>query len=68
METFGIDAFYLLPRYTTTISEQLIQTVNNQSPLGNIYQGLVQFIVNKYGGVEHLPLQKYQSCSHITHR
>ena len=34
---FGIETFSLLPKYTTTLSEQLTQTLNDLGPLGQIY-------------------------------
>ena len=61
-ETFGTEACSLLPRYATTMSEHLTQTLNDPCPLGQIYQGLMKFIVTKYGGVEYLPLLKPQAC------
>ena len=62
-EIFSIEAFSLLPRYATTLSKQLIQTLNDLRTLGKIYQAIVRFIVNKYGGVEHLSQLMYQACS-----
>lgn len=63
-DAFGIDAFSILPRYATTLSEQLTQTRKNPNPLGDIYQ--VKYIANKYGRIEYLPLLKYQACSKST--
>ena len=53
-ETFGIEAFSLLPRYATTLSK-LTHALNDPGQLGQMYQGIVKFIANKYGGVEYLP-------------
>ena len=63
-DAFGVDAFSILPRYATILSEQLTQTRKNPSPLGDIYQ--VKHVANKYDRVEHLPLLKYQACSKST--
>ena len=64
-ETFGIEAFSLLPRYAITLSKQLTWTLNDPSPLSQIYQGIVKFRANKYGGAEHLPHLLYQVCSRL---
>lgn len=62
-DTFGIKTFSFLPRYVATLSKQLTQTLNDPYTLGNFYHGLVKYIVNKYGGIEHLSHLKYQACS-----
>ena len=61
--TFKIKTFFILPTYATTFNKQLIRTSNNPILLGNIYQGLVKFIINKYNEAKYLPLLKYQVCS-----
>ena len=62
-QTFNIEVFSTLPRYVTTLNEQLTHTLNDPSPLGHIYQRILKFIANKYGGVEHLPRFKFRMCS-----
>ena len=42
-----IETTSLLPKYTTTLGECLTQTLNNPCPLGQIYQGLIKFIITK---------------------
>ena len=39
----------LSPYYTITLLEQLFQIPNDPRPLGNIFQGLVKYIVTRYG-------------------
>ena len=40
-KTFHIGELSLLPKSTTTLEEQLIQTLNDPSPLGKVHQGIV---------------------------
>ena len=50
-----IYAYSLLPKYTTTLVVQLLQTPNEPGQFGAINQGLVKYIIVKYNDVEYLP-------------
>ena len=64
-ETFGIKVYSFLPRYATSLSKQLTQTLNDLGQLGQIHQGLVKYVASKYGCVKYLPLLKHQACARL---
>jgi hypothetical protein len=53
----------ILPDYIHCIGKQLLNALNDQGQLGQIYQGLTKYISAKYGGSHHLPRLKYQACA-----
>ena len=60
---FGTEAFSLKNAYITSIGEQLINTLNDQGRLGNIYTGLTTHILAKHGGSLHLPRISPHDCT-----
>ena len=61
-EDFGINTTSLLPNYINCVGKQLLNALNDQGQLSQIYQGLTKYITTKYGGSYHLPRLKYQAC------
>ena len=59
---FGIEAFSLKNAYLRCIGEQLQHALNDTGRLGAIYNGLLQFILAKFGGSEGIPRIKYHQC------
>jgi len=59
-DLFGIEAFSLKNAYLRCIGEQLQHALNDIGRLGKIYNGLLQFILAKFGGSEEIPRIKYQ--------
>lgn len=62
-EDFGINTTSILPEYIHCIGKQLLNALNDQGQLGQIYQGLTKYITAKYGGSYHLPCLNYQACA-----
>lgn len=54
-EVFELEAFSLTNAYVQCIGEQLINALNDPGRLGLIFNGLIQHILAKYGGVEEIP-------------
>ena len=61
-EDFGMNTTSILPNYIHCIGKQLLNALNDQGQLGQIYQGLTNYIIAKYGGSYHLPRLKYHAC------
>ena len=62
-QDFGKNTTSILPDYINCIDKQLLNALNDQGQLGQIYQGLTKYITSKYGGSHHLPHLKYQACA-----
>lgn len=56
--------FFFKNTYLRCIGEQLRNALNDPGRLGKIYQGLIQYILAKYGGAEQIPRIKYHDCVH----
>jgi hypothetical protein len=61
-DLFGIEAFSLKNAYLRCIGEQLQHALNDTGRLGQIYKGLLQFILATFGGAEEIPRIKYHHC------
>lgn len=65
IEAFGIETCSLLPRYATTPSKQITQTLNNPCHLWHIHQALVKFIASIYEARNTSPSQLRSLCQII---
>lgn len=61
-EDFGINTTSFLPDYINCIRQQLIQALNDQCQLDNIYQGLAQTHQHMIWGILVPPKLQYQAC------
>ncbi len=59
---FGIEAFSLQNAYLRCIGEQLQNALNDKDRIEKIYDGLLQFILAKYGGSKKITRIKYHHC------
>jgi hypothetical protein len=63
-DQFGLNAYSLKTKYLTCIGKQLRNALNDPRRLGTIYIGLINHILAKYGGSQHLPLLNKEACLH----